>query len=306
GAYLALWGEIATASSPFGPYSARRINSSNIIRYSSRIGIKPQPSLVQVERVTDSMSDTSAVPGSCGSEDIEHRRFTGVTYRPASYHSPVPPSDIDEQAAVDKRVRAAKRWYNAAIRKIEEDTNRREVKAMVNAKRFKPRHPFLKSIHSARLASRLAAIRARAAARHEDKTREFQDRIYAAHSGHPVRSSCNIPTIPLATAQQMNPAPRPPSPSEREAAQQASRRENPNQLSWRDACILIGLPENGPPPRDPADKHRMNSFFVENGQELVFDDGKFGTVGTTTGSGFSSSAEYSQSGSSFSRASGRD
>ncbi|KEP48673.1 SH3 domain-binding protein 2 pleckstrin-like (PH) domain protein [Rhizoctonia solani 123E] len=85
----------------------------------------------------------------------------------------------------------------------------------------------------------------------------------------PVRSSCNVPTIPLAIAQQMNPAPRPPSPSEREAAQRASRRENPNQLSSRDARILMGLPENGPPPRDLADQHRMNSFFVENGQEPI-------------------------------------
>ncbi|KAJ1309325.1 hypothetical protein OPQ81_004986 [Rhizoctonia solani] len=110
---------------------------------------------------------------------------------------------------------------------------------------------------------------------------------------------------PLAIAQQMNPAPRPPSPSEREAAQRASRRENPNQLSSRDARILMGLPENGPLPRDPADQHRMNSFFVENGQEPVFDNsGKYGTVGTATStSGFSASAGYSQSGSAFSRAS---
>ncbi|CUA67872.1 ATP-dependent RNA helicase FAL1 [Meyerozyma guilliermondii ATCC 6260] [Rhizoctonia solani] len=35
----------------------------------------------------------------------------------------------------------------------------------------------------------------------------------------PVRSSCNDPTIPIAIAQQMDPAPRPPSPSDREAAQ---------------------------------------------------------------------------------------
>lgn len=119
----------------------------------------------------------------------------------------------------------------------------------------------------------------------------------------PVRSSCNVPTIPLAIAQQMNPAPRPPSPTEREAAQRASRRENPNQLSSRDARILMGLPENGPPPRDPADQHRMNSFFVENGQEPVFENaGKFSTLGTsTTTSGFS--AGYSQNGSAFSRAS---
>ncbi|KAG9127426.1 polar growth protein [Ceratobasidium sp. 392] len=93
----------------------------------------------------------------------------------------------------------------------------------------------------------------------------------ARNFSDPVRSSCNIPTIPLAIAQQMNPAPRPPSPSEREAAQRAARRENPNQLSSRDARILMGLPENGPPPREPSEQHRMNSFFVENGQQPVFD-----------------------------------
>ncbi|KAB5594201.1 Protein pob1 [Ceratobasidium theobromae] len=99
----------------------------------------------------------------------------------------------------------------------------------------------------------------------------FMKATIARNYNDPVRSSCNIPTIPLAVAQQMNPAPRPPSPSEREAAQRASRRENPHQLSSRDARILMGLPENGPPPRDPADQHRMNSFFVENGQEPVFE-----------------------------------
>lgn len=58
----------------------------------------------------------------------------------------------------------------------------------------------------------------------------------------PVISSCNIPTIPLAVAQTMNPAPRPPSPSQRDATQKALRRENPNQLSTRDARVLMGLP----------------------------------------------------------------
>lgn len=45
----------------------------------------------------------------------------------------------------------------------------------------------------------------------------------------------------------MNPAPRPPSPSQRAATQKALRRENPNQLSSRDARILMGLPsgQNG-------------------------------------------------------------
>ncbi|TDL30064.1 hypothetical protein BD410DRAFT_759246 [Rickenella mellea] len=58
----------------------------------------------------------------------------------------------------------------------------------------------------------------------------------------PVISSCNIPTIPLAVAQTMNPAPRPPSPTARDATQKALRRENPNQLSSRDARVLMGLP----------------------------------------------------------------
>lgn len=60
-------------------------------------------------------------------------------------------------------------------------------------------------------------------------------------SSEPVISSCNIPTIPLAVAQTMNPAPRPPSPTQRAATQKALRRENPNQLSTRDARILMGL-----------------------------------------------------------------
>jgi len=57
----------------------------------------------------------------------------------------------------------------------------------------------------------------------------------------PVISSCNIPTIPLMVAQTMNPAPRPPSPTARDATQRALRRENPNQLSTRDAQVLMGL-----------------------------------------------------------------
>lgn len=60
----------------------------------------------------------------------------------------------------------------------------------------------------------------------------------------PVLSSYNIPTIPLTVAQAMNPAPRPPSPTARDATQKAMRRENPNQLSGRDARILMGLPSD--------------------------------------------------------------
>ncbi|CAE6427373.1 unnamed protein product [Rhizoctonia solani] len=61
---------------------------------------------------------------------------------------------------------------------------------------------------------------------------------------------------------------------------------------------------NGPPLRNLADQHSMNSFFVENGQEPVFESaGKFDTVGTATGTGgFSGSTGYNQSGT-FSRAS---
>lgn len=59
----------------------------------------------------------------------------------------------------------------------------------------------------------------------------------------PVTSSCNIPTIPLAEAQALQP--RPPSPSEREAVQRANRRENANQLTPRDASVLMALDTTG-------------------------------------------------------------
>ncbi|CED85055.1 Sterile alpha motif, type 2 [Phaffia rhodozyma] len=61
----------------------------------------------------------------------------------------------------------------------------------------------------------------------------------------PVVSSCNIPTMTLKEAQTMSPAPRPPSPTTRSAAQQASRRGNPNQLTARDASVLMGLSQDG-------------------------------------------------------------
>ncbi|KAH8096600.1 hypothetical protein BXZ70DRAFT_945297 [Cristinia sonorae] len=79
----------------------------------------------------------------------------------------------------------------------------------------------------------------------------------------PVVSSSNIPTIPLTVAQAMNPAPRPPSPTAREATQRAHRRENPNQLSSRDAQILMSLPHahksngNG----HGGERARIDSFF---------------------------------------------
>jgi len=72
----------------------------------------------------------------------------------------------------------------------------------------------------------------------------------------------------------MNPAPRPPSPESRDAMQRANRRENPHQLSSRDARILMGLPgANGgngatfsrPERAERAERERINSFFSENG-----------------------------------------
>ncbi|KAF8885751.1 hypothetical protein BD779DRAFT_1532251 [Infundibulicybe gibba] len=92
--------------------------------------------------------------------------------------------------------------------------------------------------------------------------REWMKAIMKATIGRdytkPVVSSCNIPTIPLVVAQAMNPAPRPPSPTARDATQKALRRENPNQLSSRDARVLMGLP-NG----ESGDKERtrLDSFF---------------------------------------------
>lgn len=55
----------------------------------------------------------------------------------------------------------------------------------------------------------------------------------------PVSSTATVPTIPLDVAQAMNPPPRPPSPGSRAATQRAMRRPNPNQLSSRDAQVLL-------------------------------------------------------------------
>ncbi|KAI0027993.1 hypothetical protein K488DRAFT_59864 [Vararia minispora EC-137] len=73
----------------------------------------------------------------------------------------------------------------------------------------------------------------------------------------PVISSVNIPTIPLAVAQAMNPAPRPPSPTARAATQKALRRENTNQLSTRDAQVLMG----GVPLVESGERARVESVF---------------------------------------------
>ncbi|KAJ3511340.1 hypothetical protein NLJ89_g4157 [Agrocybe chaxingu] len=97
----------------------------------------------------------------------------------------------------------------------------------------------------------------------EEKTviREWMKAIMKATIGRdytkPVVSSCNIPTIPLIVAQAMNPAPRPPSPTARDATQRALRRENPGELSSRDARVLMGL--SGSEAKD--DRSRLDSFF---------------------------------------------
>lgn len=96
----------------------------------------------------------------------------------------------------------------------------------------------------------------------------FHDRaVKLMRSGvEPVISSCNIPTIPLTVAQAMNPAPRPPSPGARDATQKANRRENPNQLSSRDARILMGLPSSETAGTFPVSSpNSTNTGFGETG-----------------------------------------
>ena len=81
-----------------------------------------------------------------------------------------------------------------------------------------------------------------------------------ARFADPVMSSCNIPTIPLTVAQAMNPAPRPPSPGARDATQKALRRENPHQLSSRDAQVLL----MGMPNKNQNERARLESFFTND------------------------------------------
>lgn len=63
----------------------------------------------------------------------------------------------------------------------------------------------------------------------------------------------------------MNPAPRPPSPSARAATQKALRRENPHQLSSRDARVLMGLTaqENEVLPPANGNEGRLESFTFD-------------------------------------------
>ncbi|KAG2138092.1 uncharacterized protein EDB93DRAFT_729944 [Suillus bovinus] len=97
--------------------------------------------------------------------------------------------------------------------------------------------------------------------------REWMKAIMKATIGRdyskPVVSSVNIPTIPLTVAQAMNPAPRPPSPTARDATQKALRRENPNQLSSRDARVLMGLPSSDASDAQDSERTRLDSFLNE-------------------------------------------
>ncbi|KAK0207084.1 hypothetical protein DFS33DRAFT_1318863 [Desarmillaria ectypa] len=90
----------------------------------------------------------------------------------------------------------------------------------------------------------------------------------------PVISSCNIPTIPLMVAQAMNPAPRPPSPTARDATQKALRRDNPNQLSSRDARVLMGLPSSD---NAREERTRLESFFSDQSMDTSIE-----TIDATT------------------------
>lgn len=57
----------------------------------------------------------------------------------------------------------------------------------------------------------------------------------------PVISSYNNATISLKEAQKMNPPPRPPSPTSRARTQRARARENPGELTAKDAAVLMGI-----------------------------------------------------------------
>ncbi|KAF8914405.1 hypothetical protein CPB84DRAFT_1811707 [Gymnopilus junonius] len=105
----------------------------------------------------------------------------------------------------------------------------------------------------------------------EEKTvvRDWMKAIMKATIGRdyskPVISSCNIPTIPLVVAQAMNPAPRPPSPSARDATQKALRRDHPEVLSSRDARVLMGLPGAGSGElKDDRERARVDTFFSDD------------------------------------------
>ncbi|KAN0061152.1 hypothetical protein ACQY0O_006887 [Thecaphora frezii] len=66
----------------------------------------------------------------------------------------------------------------------------------------------------------------------------------------PVISSYNNATMSLKEAQRMNPPPRPPSPTSRARTQRAKARQNTDQLTARDAAILMNLSSGQPTPMD--------------------------------------------------------
>jgi hypothetical protein len=78
-----------------------------------------------------------------------------------------------------------------------------------------------------------------------------------------VVSSVNVPTIPLAVAQAMNPAPRPPSPIARAATQRPMRRENTKQLFIRDAEILTSMAPPSSPSFEGGNRPRSKSSLNE-------------------------------------------
>ena len=76
----------------------------------------------------------------------------------------------------------------------------------------------------------------------------------------------------------MNPAPRPPSPTARDATQKALRRENPNQLSSRDARILMGLPSPEASDAQDSEQTRLDSFFTQQPSDQPGDESSAASV----------------------------
>ena len=78
----------------------------------------------------------------------------------------------------------------------------------------------------------------------------------------PVVASSNIPTMSLEEAQAMFPPPRPPSPTSRDRLQKARLGGvNPNQLTPRDAEILVSLQKTAPPPKSTKRESKRESKF---------------------------------------------
>jgi hypothetical protein len=70
----------------------------------------------------------------------------------------------------------------------------------------------------------------------------------------------------------MNPAPRPPSPTARDATQKALRRENPNQLSSRDARVLMGLPSPDANDTQDSEQTHLDSLFTQQSISSQLED----------------------------------